>query len=239
MQFKEKLQQGIFKKREKRFFAHIQSAERGDLVAHLPNTGSLRNVLSEGNPCWFSQSTNPQRKLPWTLEAVQVEGRWVGVHSAQANNLVAESLPGIFPGCRLSQREPLWKPGTRFDFLVEDIDSRKIYIEVKSVSLANDPILQPELGPSVALFPDTVTERGQKHLCELMEVLKSGSRACLIFVVQREGASAFSIARSLDTRYADLFVEALRVGLEVRVFPVVFHEQEFRLSVKELPLVGL
>ncbi|MEI7974147.1 MAG: DNA/RNA nuclease SfsA, partial [Bdellovibrio sp.] len=233
MQFKEKLHQGFFKKRERRFFAHIDCPGQGELVAHLPNTGSLRNVLSEGNPCWFSRSTNPERKLPWTLEAVQVEGRWVGVHSGQANTLVAESLAEIFPGSRLCQREPIWNPGTRFDFLIEDKDLRKIYVEVKSVSLANDPGLRPELASSVALFPDTVTQRGQKHLRELMEVLKSGSRACLIFVVQREGASAFSIARTLDSRYAELFLEALRAGLEVKVFPVLFEDTEFRLCLQE------
>jgi sugar fermentation stimulation protein A len=80
---------------------------------------------------------------------------------------------------------------------------------VKSVTLKKDGLAQ---------FPDAVTERGQKHLLELMEIKKSGLRAVMLFIIQREDVGAFKAAKEIDPDYADLLEQAYRNGVEILAY---------------------
>jgi sugar fermentation stimulation protein A len=79
-------------------------------------------------------------------------------------------------------------------------------VEVKSVTLKRD---------GRALFPDAITERGQKHLRELMEIKQKGLRAAMLFVIQREDVDIFSPAISIDSTYAELLSLAYKNGVEI------------------------
>ena len=215
-----------FVRREKRFFAHVKY-QGEPIVAHLANTGSLKTALASNVPCWISPAKNPERKLRWTLEALRVEGCWVGVNTALANTLVSEAVAWMFPVALDCKREAVWTKETRFDFCVRDSQGLT-YIEVKSVTMAREKL---------ALFPDAVTTRGQKHLSELIEVVRQGHRAVLVFVVQREGIEAFSAAADIDPEYAASLRRALQAGVEVRVHPVQMSQSEFILAKEQLPLV--
>ena len=198
------LVQGILLKRYKRFFADVE-LENQQVVAHVPNTGSLKGVLvSKNQPCWMTPAKDPERKLKYTLEAVQVpSGTWVGVNTSYPNKLVQQLF--------LDQQIPDWlsfesikmevkiSDHTRVDGCLFAKDGKKRFIEIKNVSLTD--------GKQTALFPDAVTERGQKHLQELMGLMKQGHEAEIVFVIQRNDVTKFAAAKDIDPDYAKLLEE--------------------------------
>jgi sugar fermentation stimulation protein A len=168
------LVEGIFLKRYKRFFADFELAGKIE-VAHVPNTGSLKSCNQAQSPCLVSPAKDPERKLRWTLEAIQSQetGAWVGVNTSLPNHLVREahglSLFAHWRDFDDCQWEVKLNAKTRLDFcLTNTRKKKKHYVEVKNVTLAED---------GFAKFPDAVTERGQKHLEELMQLMKNGHSA--------------------------------------------------------------
>ncbi|HRO67945.1 MAG TPA: DNA/RNA nuclease SfsA, partial [Pseudobdellovibrionaceae bacterium] len=169
MKFHSKLQNGTFLKRYKRFFADIEW--NGQLItAHVPNTGSLKGCNEPGNACLFSVNDDPARKLKYTLEMIKAKsGSWVGVNTSSPNKIVKEALEArLLPHWKdfsSIKAEAKLDARTRFDFEALDLEGRKTYLEVKNVTMAEG---------ETAFFPDAVTERGQKHLRELMRLAGEG-----------------------------------------------------------------
>lgn len=161
---------------------------------------------------WYSTSSNPQRKYPHSWELTQtLSGDWIGVNTLRANTLVEEAIrEGKIPeltGYGHLQREVRYgAENSRIDLLLQAEQRISCYIEVKSVTL-----LQYLRG----YFPDAVTLRGQKHLRELQNVVESGQRALLIFVVLHTGISQVSPAFHIDPDYARLLVQAQQKGVEI------------------------
>ena len=91
MEFKEKLLQGALVKRYKRFFADIKITNKL-ITAHCPKSGSMKGLLNEGNKVWFSTSDNPNRKLKYTLEILEVRNKKVGINTQLTNKIVLEAL---------------------------------------------------------------------------------------------------------------------------------------------------
>jgi len=209
---------GILLKRYKRFFADIQLSSGEIITAHCPNTGQMTGIALIGNPVLVSRSDNPKRKLAYTWEAIQVndnEPTWVGVNTNLPNKVVKLLLEKfLLP--ELSPYETI-RPevvygqdkSSRIDFLLTG-DKRPIYLEVKSTTLCQG---------RRALFPDTVTERGQKHLRELMAILPH-SRAAMLYFINRGDCKEFAPGDRFDPVYGELLREAVSLGLEV--FPCRF-----------------
>lgn len=162
--------------------------------------------------------------MPHTLELIHNGVTWIGVNTANANKLAKIWLTsGMIP--ELSGYKtvvPEKKIGlSRVDFYLEAHDQQPpCYVEVKNVTLKLE---------NKAQFPDAVSERGQKHLKELMEIKKSGLRAAMLFVVQREDVKTFSPAASIDPEYARLLKEAQKSGVEIYVY-------QCRMDLNELSL---
>lgn len=241
MRFSNQLQEGIFLKRYKRFFADIEFQGQ-TLTAHLPNTGSLKSANNPGQPCLFSTTDNPERKLKYTLEMIKSpDGAWVGVNTSTPNTIMKETLqqvvgqgksgPAAFLAwSQFDEFKPEYKISseTRLDFMLKNKTSEKLhFIEVKNVTLAEN---------SVARFPDAVTERGQKHLRELMELMKQGHTAELVFTIQRDDCQSFAPADDIDPEYGRLLREAHKQGLVISPYVVSLSPHEVRLSEKKLPL---
>lgn len=241
MKFTELLQEGVFVKRYKRFFADIRIGENIH-VAHVPNTGSLKSCLFPDIPCRYTESSNPERKLKYTLYALKTETSWVGVNTAISNALVEEvfqeKMNPKWNKFDRAQREVKISKETRFDMVLwsskdhpslekvteKDLKNTPLhFIEVKNVTLAED---------GTAMFPDAVTERGQKHIRELMKLMKMGHTAELVFTVQREDCKTFSPADHIDEDYGTLLREAAEQGLTVSAWPCEFTEQEIKLNPK-------
>ncbi len=241
MKFSEKLHQGVFLKRYKRFFADLEWQGQ-TVVAHVPNTGSMKGINNPGVACLFSESKNPERKLKFTLEMIQSPGgAWVGVNTSTPNTIVKETLMSVVgQGAAVSGTFGLWgsfdgciaehkiSRETRLDFALTKKNSDKFhYIEVKNVTMAEN---------GVAKFPDAVTERGEKHLRELMELVEQGHTAELIFTVQRNDCGSFAPADEIDPEYGRLLREAVSKGVRVTPLLVELTSEEVRLSEATLPL---
>lgn len=212
MKWNPSLTEATLIKRYKRFLADIKLKNQ-NLTIHVPNTGAMTSCWEAECVCGISKSDNPSRKMAYTLEYTRMENTWIGVNTANANKVMLEWLKEKilpeFSGYEMIQPEK--KIGdSRIDFFLSShSDLPDCYIEVKSVTLK----LQ-----GVAQFPDSVSERGQKHLKELIELKKQGKRACMAFVVQREDVDRMKAAYSIDRKYTELIKEANAAGVEIYVY---------------------
>ncbi|MCU0523602.1 MAG: DNA/RNA nuclease SfsA [Elainella sp. Prado103] len=205
---------GTLIKRYKRFFAEILLDSGETIVAHCPNTGPMTGVYLPGCPVQVSCSHNPNRKLPYTWEMIQLPTPtpiWVGTNTALPNPVIkAALLDKLFPqlGDYQSVRGEVPYGAdrkSRIDFLLTAEPRLPIYIEVKNTTWA--------IG-NVAMFPDTVTTRGQKHLRELMQILPQ-ARAVMLYFINRGDCEAFAPGDAADPHYGELLRQAIEQGLEV------------------------
>lgn len=206
MLFPESLQPATLLRRYKRFLADVQLPDSSQTTVHCPNSGSMLGCDAPGLPVMLSRAANPKRKYPCTLEMVKVGTTWVGVNTSLTNRLVREALEnGLFPelGAIHTIRPEVKTGASRLDFRLET-EYGTTWVEVKNCSLA--------VG-ATALFPDAVTERGSRHLRELLALRQSGQRAATIFCVQREDAECFSPAAAIDPRYAATLAEVVGQGV--------------------------
>ena len=166
MKFKERLLQGTFDKRYKRFFVDIKYKNR-IITGHCPNSGSMMGLLNKGNKVWFSESDKPARKLKYTLEIIEVEKKLVGINTLSSNKIVSEALnqKKIKSLVKFNniRAEVKFSKKSRFDFLVSN-NKEKCFLEVKNVTLVRKE--------KIAEFPDAITSRGTKHLKELCAAKK-------------------------------------------------------------------
>ena len=205
---------GILVKRYKRFFADIELASGEIITAHCPNTGPMTGVYLPGNPVLVSPSDNPKRKLAYTWELIQVcdtVPTWVGVNTGLPNRAIKLALESrLFPelgNYSVIQPEVVYGKDkkSRVDFWLTGEES-PVFLEVKNTTWAIEQL---------ALFPDTVTERGHKHLRELIDVVRQGSRAVMLYFINRGDCTSFAPGDSADRIYGELFRQAIDVGVEI------------------------
>ncbi len=198
--------------RRKRFLADILFPDGTEVVAHNANTGSMETCLYPGQEAFCTYHDNPNRKLKWSVDFLKTPESWVGVHTHRANDLVEEGIKnGVIAelgGYKECLREQVFGE-SRFDFLLLSA-TNNAYVEVKNVTLK---------GPDdIAMFPDSPSTRGQKHLRELVEVRKQGHRAVMLFLVQREDCHSFTPATHRDPVYSDELQKAWEAGVEILVY---------------------
>ncbi|MBD2304794.1 MULTISPECIES: DNA/RNA nuclease SfsA [unclassified Chroococcidiopsis] len=206
------LHAGILLKRYKRFLADIE-LETGEVVtAHCANTGPMTGICTPGSRVLVSYSSVTTRKLPYTWEAIEVndnEPTWVIVNTALPNRIVKLALAQkLFPELGSYSQIRCEVPygadrKSRVDFLLTG--DRPIYIEVKSTTWAQQRL---------AMFPDTETIRGQKHLRELSALLPH-ARAVMFYAINRGDCTQFAPGDAADPVYGQLLREAMQLGLEV------------------------
>lgn len=206
------LSPGVLVKRYKRFFADIELASGETITAHCPNTGPMTGVSTVGSSVLVSKSNNPKRKLAYTWELISVDGVWVGVNTAMPNRvtkLVLEKylLPTLGNYQKITPEVVYGQAkDSRIDFLLTgDAGFKSIYLEVKSTTLAQPPL---------ALFPDTETTRGQKHLRELTALLPQ-YRGVMLYFINRGDCDRFSPGDEFDRVYGQLLRQGVEQGLEV------------------------
>jgi sugar fermentation stimulation protein A len=195
-----------FRRREKRFLAEVE-AEGKQFWVHCNNSGSMLGLLRPGATVLISRAQRQDRRLPYTLELIQRDSIWVGVNTLVPNRILHLAWKtGILPevlGYEHLRREAQVGQ-SRLDAVLNG-PRGTLWVETKNVTLVED---------SVAYFPDAVTDRGQKHLRELIQLAHKGDRVACFFLVQRPDADCFGPADFIDSAFADLFREALREGVE-------------------------
>jgi len=226
MNFENKLIQGIFIKRYKRFFVDVK-VNNQIITAHCPNTGSMLGLLNEGNRVWISKSNNPNRKLKYTLEIIEDNKSKVGVNTHLTNKIVLDALKNnlIKEFNNILEIKPETKFGnnTRFDFLVINKKDRS-FIEIKNVTLSRIKKL--------AEFPDAVTVRGLKHINELIKASKKNYKIFILYLVQREDCKNFTIAKDIDPSYASALKKAVKNKLNVLCYDCKFSSKGIKLNKK-------
>lgn len=225
-------------RRYKRFLADLRLPDGSEITAHCPNTGSMKNCVIENSPCWYSLSESRARKYPQTLEVVTTPGDYLaGINTSRANHLVQMALAaGVIPelaGYPVCRREQQYgREKSRIDFLLEHHpqDLRPCYVEIKNVTLME--------AEGRGFFPDAISERGTKHLRELMDSVQHGYRAVLLFCVQHTGIQQVSPAEHIDPVYARTLNEACAKGVEVLAYGADINPALNRIALqRRLPLV--
>lgn len=222
MKFENKLIEGTLIKRYKRFLVDVELNDGNVVTAHCANSGSMMSLLEDGNKVLLSPNTNPKAKLDWRWEIVDVGSSLVGINTSRPNYIVEE---GILNGTikQLSgydnlRREVKYGNNSRIDILLEKIMEPSCYVEVKNVTLCREK--------GIVEFPDGVTARGAKHLAELSDMVKQGSRAVMIYLVNRTDCKKFRIAKDIDNYYYNEFLKAIDNGVEMLAYNVNINKNE-------------
>ncbi|BAW96829.1 sugar fermentation stimulation protein [[Synechococcus] sp. NIES-970] len=206
---------GILRRRYKRFLADIE-LDSGEMVtAHCPNTGPMTGVCELSAPVMLSKSDDPKRKLAYTWEMIQLqtpEPTWVGVNTALPNRvikamLLAKQIPELADHYDTVRPEVRYgiDNKSRIDFLLTKPGRSPFYVEVKNTTWTKG---------EMALFPDTETTRGQKHLQELKDLLPD-AQAVMLYFINRADCNRFAPGDSKDPKYGKLFRQAIAAGVKI------------------------
>ena len=232
MRFERPLVEGRLIRRYKRFLADIQLPD-GVITAACPNTGSMMGCCEPGSRVWLSESDSATRKYRHTWELVEVGKVVVGINTGLPNRLVAEAIGdgtiNELGGYESLRREVAFgEEASRVDLLLEQPGREACYVEVKNVTAAVDK--------GVALFPDAVSERGAKHLRELIRLKAKALRPVQLYCVQRSDVNEVRPADGIDYEYGRTLREAIAAGVEVLAYRAKVTPTEIRL-VKRIPVV--
>jgi sugar fermentation stimulation protein A len=232
--FGAKLVEGRLIRRYKRFLADVQLP--GEVItAACPNTGSMLGCAEPGSRVWLSESDKSSRKYRHTWEIVELAGAkpvMVGINTGLPNALVEEAIAaGVIPelaGYGTLRREVGYgEERSRVDIVLENPRRKSCYVEVKNVTAA--------ASRGVALFPDCVSERGSRHLRELMRLKAAGFRPVQVYCVQRGDVSEVRPADAIDPEYGRTLREALAAGVEVLAYRARVTAGEIRIE-KRIPV---
>lgn len=206
--------EGRFIRRRNRFIAEVMVKGTAEAV-HVRNTGRLRELFVTDARVLLEPASNPERKTRYSLVCVEKNGQWVNVDSTAPNQIVEEMVRAgrLFSDITYVKREKTFGK-SRFDLYVEH-GGQKHYIEVKGVTLEVD---------GAARFPDAPTERGIKHIHELMEARKQGYLASIIFIIQMKGVKVFEPNRATQLAFAEALLEAVGAGVEILAFDCIVTE---------------
>ncbi|MEG0831397.1 MAG: DNA/RNA nuclease SfsA [Acidaminococcaceae bacterium] len=171
---------GYFLARPNRFIAQVELAGKIE-ICHVKNTGRCQELLTPRAVVYVEENTNPKRKTKYDLIAVQKGTRLINMDSQAPNQVVHDWLLAGGLGSVTALKPESTYGKSRLDFYLE-IGQRRIYLEVKGVTLETDGIVR---------FPDAPTERGLKHLHELAGCIKDGFEAYVLFVIQMQNVQYF------------------------------------------------
>ena len=214
MLFPVPLVSGRLVQRYKRFLADVVLDTGETITATCPNTGSMMGLVAPGSRLWLSTSDSPTRKYRHTWEMVEADlgqgPHLVGINTNHPNKLVAEAIEGgIVMGLKgypLLRREVKYGKNSRIDILLECATKGTCYVEIKNVHMMRRA--------GFAEFPDSVTERGAKHLVEMSDMVRAGHRAVMVYLIQRGDAESLSLAADVDPKYVEAFKLASAAGVE-------------------------
>ena len=227
MQFQTPLIPATLIRRYKRFLADMTLADGTQITAHCANPGSMMGLADPGTRCWLEPNDDPKKKLKFGWRLVEhPNGHFTGVDTSVPNRalrtaLMQHQIAGLdhYPMIR---PEVKYGQNSRVDFLLTGDDLPDCYVEVKSVTLSRQP--------GLAEFPDSVTQRGAKHLGELAEMARQGHRAIILYLVQRTDAQRATLAADIDPTYAAAMHNATQAGVEVLVIGTTITPEKIEIA---------
>lgn len=211
---------GTFHARPNRFIAHVEIDGRPE-IAHVKNTGRCKELLVPGARVVLQRSNDSARKTQYDLIAVWKGERLINMDSQSPNKVFKEYLQSGTYISDITVIKPEAKYGnSRFDFYAE-AGERKIFIEVKGVTLEED---------GVVMFPDAPTERGVKHLHELAQCTRSGYEAHVVFVVQMGNVKYFAPNNKTHAAFGEALTAAEKAGVNIVALDCVVTENSLTIS---------
>jgi len=231
MRFKSPLERGTLIRRYKRFLADVTLADGTETTIHVPNPGAMLGLTEPGLTVWMSRSPDPKRKLPLTMEMLDLPGAGlVGVNTMNPNRIgeaaiAADAIPEL-TGYPILRREVRYDQNSRIDILLQSdpdaLQRPSAWVEIKNVHFSRTP--------GLAEFPDCRTERAVKHLKALERVVDAGDRAVMLFIVQRMDCTAFTTADDIDKAYGPALRQAASHGVEVLCYSCHLTPEAIRLD---------
>ena len=222
----ERIETGFFLERPNRFIAYIEIAGQKETV-HVKNTGRCAELLTPGAEVYVQKADNPERKTQWDLIGVKKGKRMINMDSQIPNKVVEEWIRrgNLFPDATLIKPETTYKQ-SRFDLYIEE-ENRKIFIEVKGVTLEHDGVVK---------FPDAPTERGVKHLNELCEAVKDGYEAYVFFVIQMKGVKYFTPNMRMHAAFGEALRNAKEQGVHILAYDCKVTKDSIEIG-QEVPVI--
>ena len=201
----ENVKKGIFIDRPNRFIANVEIEGKKEVV-HVKNTGRCRELLIPGAKVYVQEFQNTNRKTKFDLIGVCKGSDLYNIDSQAPNKVIGEWILNSKYFGDIKLIKPECKYGdSRFDFYIE-ADNRKIFVEVKGVTLKENGIL---------MFPDAPTQRGVKHINELCKCVENGYEAYVCFVVQAEKAEYFTPNKRTHPEFAEALKTARDKGVNI------------------------
>lgn len=208
MIFNNRIEKAEFIKRPNRFNAHVlfQGEEH---VVHVPNTGRCKEILKPGTTVILREELNPNRKTRYDLMAAYKEDVLISIDSQVPNKVVREALENgkieKLKKYNKIEREKFYGK-SRFDFRLIDDNGQEYFLEVKGVTLEVD---------GQARFPDAPTERGTRHVRELIDAKREGKGAGIMFLIQLEGVNSFRTNYETDIKFSEAVKSAIENEVDV------------------------
>lgn len=216
----ERIEEATFLERPNRFLAYASIRGKKEVV-HVKNTGRCAELLIPGATIYVQESDNPERKTKWDLIAVKKQNRLINMDSQIPNKVVQEwLLQGNLLGQGALVRPETTYKNSRFDFYIEN-NERKAFIEVKGVTLENNGIVK---------FPDAPSERAVKHVGELIEAVKEGYEAYIIFVIQMHDVRYFTPNMDTHAEFGAMLQKAKKAGVKILAFDSKVTQDEILLN---------
>ncbi len=199
------IRHGVFISRPNRFIANVEIDGKTQ-VCHVKNTGRCKELLTDRANVILQEFDSPTRKTKFDLISVYKGDRLINMDSQSPNKIFAEWAPisGIFGNITLLRAETKFG-SSRFDFYMESGD-RKAFVEIKGVTLEDGGVVR---------FPDAPTERGVKHVRELMQCMNEGYDAYIVFIVQMKDVLYLEPNWDTHREFGEVLREAAEHGVKV------------------------
>lgn len=222
----ENMEKGIFLDRPNRFIANVEIRGVKE-VCHVKNTGRCRELLTPHASVYVQKSNNPNRKTKYDLIGVIKGDIMINMDSQAPNKVVHEWIQESNYFKNVTYIKPEMKYGkSRFDFYVE-ADGKKIYMEVKGVTLEEN---------GTARFPDAPTQRGVKHIMELIGCLEEGYEAYIFFVIQMKQINEFRPNDLTHPEFGDALRLAKKAGVHILAYDSIVTEDSIKID-KEITVI--
>lgn len=221
-----RVKEATFLKRPNRFIAHVLVDHQLEIV-HVKNTGRCKEILTEGTPVILEEALNKDRKTKYSLIAAYKGEVLININSQIPNAVVYEGILENkieeFHNITMLKREVCYG-NSRFDLYFEsscEDGIKKGFIEVKGVTLENE---------GVAMFPDAPTERGCKHIYEMIKAVEEGYEGCLFFLIQMKGVKYFTPHVIRDPEFAKALKLAHEKGVSILAYDAEVYEDQILMG---------
>ncbi|MFU7516499.1 DNA/RNA nuclease SfsA [Clostridium sp. HCS.1] len=223
MKFDKNILQGKFISRPNRFNAKVLLNDE-EIVVHVPNTGRCREILKEGTKVFLREELNPTRKTKYDLIAAMKDNILINIDSQIPNKVVYEALQNkkienLNNYSKIDREKTFGK--SRFDFKLSTENDEIYYLEVKGVTLEQEGYCR---------FPDAPTERGARHIMELIEAKRQGYGAGILFLIQLNNVHTFSPNDETDIEFATALRLAKENGVDIMAYNCIVDENMIEIN---------